>query len=332
MTKVLIIRFSSIGDIVLTTPLLRMFKSAFPECDVDFLVKAKYSEILKNNPYINRLLTLTSHNLWQLIKEIRRKKYDNIIDLQMDFRSLLISIFSGHFHRKVFNTRRFKRFLLITFRKNYYKEIKPVPLRFFESVEDLGIKDDGKGADFYFSSSEKKLVTDRLKSDNINNTNSLIILAPGAGRNTKRWPVEKYSEVAKSLIDTGYNVVTIGDKMDNDICSQIAKVSEKIKNYAGEFTLQQVGALLSMAKLLVTNDTGVMHIGTAVCQNVIAIFGPTTEILGFYPFRGNAKVIEHTLQCRPCSYHGTDTCPQKHFQCMKRISVKEVVDEIRNTL
>ncbi len=332
MKKVLIIRFSSIGDIVLTTPLLRMFKTTFPECEVDFLTKQKYKEILENNPHVNRILTLTSDNFWTLIKEINRRDYDMIIDLQIDLRSLLMSVFSGYFQRKVYNTRRFKRFLLITFRKNYYKEKKPVSLRFLETVEDLGINDDGKGADFYFSSSEKKLVTDRLKSDDINNTNSLIVLAPGAGRKTKRWPVKRYAEVGKFLIDAGYNVVVIGDKTDKNICDQIAEEFDKIKNYAGEFTLQQVGALLSMAKLLITNDTGVMHIGTAVCQNVIAIFGPTTEILGFYPFRGKATVIEHSLHCRPCSYHGTDTCPQKHFQCMKSISAEEVIVEIRNRL
>jgi len=332
MKKVLIIRFSSIGDIVLTTPLLRMFKSTFPECEIDFLVKEKYRELLENNPHVNRILTLASDKFWTLIQEIKRRDYDMVIDLQMDIRSLLMSILSGHFKRKTYNTRRFKRFILITFRKNYYKEIKSVPLRFLEAVEDLGVKDDGIGVDFYYSSSEKKTVTDRLKSDNITNINSLIVLAPGAGRKTKRWPVKRYAEVGEFLIDAGYNVVTIGDKTDKNICNQIAEKSGNIKNYAGELTLQQVGALLSMAQLLITNDTGVMHIGTAVCQNVIAIFGPTTEILGFYPFRGNAKVIEHELYCRPCSYHGTDTCPQKHFKCMKSISVKEVIDEIRNRL
>lgn len=332
MKKVLIIRFSAIGDIVLTTPLLRMFKTTFPECSLDFLVKDEYKKIIMHNPHINNVLTLKTKNFWELVKEIRTKKYDMVIDLQMSLRSWLISILSGNFDRKTYHTRRFQRFILIKFRKNFYKDIVPVPLRFLETVKNLGVKDDGKGADFYFPPAEQRNVAEMLKSDGIKDNKSLIILAPGAGRKTKQWPVENFAEIGRFLINAGYAVVTIGNHNDRELCEYILNASKEIKNYAGRLSLGQVAALLSRATLLITNDTGIMHIGTAVGSKVIAIFGPTTEVLGFYPFRGNATVVEEKLACRPCSYHGTDTCPKKHFKCMRSISLDEVKEKVSNIL
>ncbi|MFO7890570.1 MAG: lipopolysaccharide heptosyltransferase II [bacterium] len=329
MNKVLVIRLSAMGDIVLATPFLRMFKNTFPEYSVDFLIKEKYTDILRYNKNIHTILTLKVDNFWELITEIRQRKYDMVIDLQMSIRSWSISVLSGNYRRKTYGTRRFKRFMLINFNKDIYHGIKPVPLRFLEAVEDLGVRDDGRGADFPFSRHEQRKVKDRLIDDGIKNTKSLIVLAPGAGRETKKWPVEKYVELSKFFIESGYNVVTIGDKNDFWICDKIIKKSDGARNYAGELTLQHVASLLSLAQLLITNDTGVMHIGTAVCKNVIAIFGPTTEVLGFFPFRGNARVIEKNINCRPCSYHGTHTCPQKHFKCMRDISVEEVIEETK---
>ncbi len=332
MKKVLIIRFSAIGDIVLTTPFLRMVKTTFPQWRLDFLVKDKYKEILEYNPHINDILTLGSNNFRELIKEIRKKKYDLLIDLQMSIRSWLVSILSGIFRRKTYSNRRFKRFILIHFKKNLYKGIIPVPQRFLEAVKDLGVNDDGKGADFYFAPALQKKIVDMMHQDGIKNGKSFIVLAPGAGRETKRWPADNYSKVGRYLVKQGYAVVTIGDKRDKELCDQVVRNSKEIKNYAGRLSLGQVAALLSQAELLITNDTGIMHIGTAVTKNVIAIFGPTTEVLGFFPFRGNARVIEKKLNCRPCSYHGTDTCPRKHFNCMRSISVNEIIEETRNML
>lgn len=327
MKKVLVIRFSAMGDIVLTTPFLRMFKNTYPEYSVDFLMKKNYIDILKYNKNINDILTLKENNFWKLVSRIRQINYDMIIDLQMSIRSWLISTLSGNLIKKNYKTRRLKRFILINFHKNFYHDITPVPLRFLDAAKNLGVKDDGRGADFPVSQYELSNVKNRLTKDGINNTNFLIVLAPGAGRETKKWPAERYAKLCKYFIKSGYEVICIGDQKDSKSCDLITETSQKVKNYAGRLTLQQVAALLNQSKLLITNDTGVMHIGTAVCQNVIAIFGPTTEILGFFPFRGNASVIEKNINCRPCSFHGTNTCPQKHFKCMRDISVQEVLDE-----
>ena len=156
MKKILVIRFSAMGDIVQTTPFLRMFRNTFPDYSVDFLLKEQYADILKYNNNINNLLTLQSGNFWELIFKISKKKYDMVIDLQKSLRSWLISTLSGNYWRRTYKTRRFERFVLINFKKNIYQSLIPVPLRFLQAVEDLGVKDDGKGADFPFSQKELK--------------------------------------------------------------------------------------------------------------------------------------------------------------------------------
>lgn len=327
LRHILIIRFSAIGDIVLTTPVIRMIKKTFPETEIDFLVKKEYREILEANPYINEILTLASDDsLLKTAEEIKRNSYNAVVDFQMSLRSFFICFLSGNFFRKRTNLRRLRRFLLVQFKKDFYGDYKTVPLRFLESVKRWNVKDDGSGADFFITDTAHEHVSNKLKNDGIDKADRLIVLAPGAGRNTKKWPAQGYTEVGNYFAANNFKVAVIGGKGDLKTCALVTgRKSKNILNYAGEFNLQQTAALLSAADLLISNDTGVMHIASAVCRNVLAVFGPTTAHLGFKPFRCSSTVIEKEFSCRPCSFHGTYECPGKNFRCMREISSKEVI-------
>ena len=162
--------------------------------------------------------------------------------------------------------------------------------------------------------------------------NRMVVLAPGAAHATKQWPLSYYAAVGRFLYSAGFSIVLIGGEKDRIVCGELSvTLNSKPVNLAGNLTLIESAALLKLSRLLVTNDTGVMHMAGAVGTPVIAIFGPTTGDLGFFPFRSTSRVIENEqLNCRPCSFHGTSRCPRKHFRCMKEILPDRVIQSIQS--
>ncbi len=317
------------GDVLLTTSVLRMLKTRFPSARIDYLVKEAYAPLLRTNPRIGQVIPVLKgdfQEMREILRRIRGERYDLLIDWQMNFRSRFIRFFSDAGRTIVYPARRFKRFLLVHCRINRYKREMPVPLRFLESVDSLGVKDDGLGLELNVEEKDVLSVASTLYAGGSGKSQKLIVLAPGAGRATKRWPHERFAEVGDYFNRTGYTVALTGGEKDREVCSRVENsMKGKVRNMAGAFSLMQTAALIDKSLLLITNDTGVMHIAAALKKPVIAIFGPTTRHFGFFPFRTRSKVVESDLECRPCSYHGTDECPRKHFMCMLRVKSDEVI-------
>ena len=337
MERILIIRLSAIGDVLLTTLLVRVLRNRYPEAIIDFLVKEAYVSLLHESPHIDNVLPFSPRGGWRelrtIIRRIRRNRYDGIVDLQASPRTFLFRLLSGSVRRVRHRPRRGRRFLLVKFGLDTYKNISPIPLRYLESVADWDVEDDGRGLEFVVQEEDRESILSKMRDDYSPDGRKMIVLAPGAGRATKRWLPEGFSDVGGYFSKQGYTVVLTGGVQDKEICE---RVSEKIKgdviNLAGECTLGETAALLERSALLITNDTGVMHMASALGRKVVALFGPTTHHLGFFPFRVPCVVVEKLLSCRPCSYHGTASCPERHFRCMKEISSADVIDAAETLL
>jgi len=327
--KFLIIRFSAIGDIILTTPLVRTLRKRFPDAEIHFLVKKEFSVLLRNNQHLDKILEFDSkapHSLADMRRLIKSAAYDRIIDLQVNNRSLLLTLGSGCKQKIKFNHRRIKRFLLVKLKIDRYTKVTPVPLRFIIAAQPWGVLDDGQGLDFFVEPQAVYDVNQALSQFG-KLVSKILILAPGAGRATKCWREKGFADAGNHFSRLGYQVILIGGINDKKICSRVFEMlsgEDKI-NLCGQFSLPQTAALLQRAALVITNDTGIMHLSCALDTPVTAIFGPTTHQLGFFPFRARAWVVEKELACRPCSYHGTAICPEGHFKCMKELESARVI-------
>lgn len=330
MDRILIIRLSAMGDVLLTTPILRWIRNSYPDAIIDFLVKKRFSSLLLNNPNIDHVLELDTEYgliaLVQLIKKIRSSKYTKILDLQTNPRSLFVDWMSKAKEIKRYSPDRLRRYRLVHQQRHLKESFPPIPLRMLEAAKNWGVHDDGQGLDLEIDGDAKNWITKRLSQNGWSEKEPYLVIAPGAGRKTKRWLENRFADVGSHFMKKDFKIVLVGGTLDQIVCSNIsAQIGDGVFDFSGKTTLQQTAAIIDGSRLLITNDTGVMHMGTAVKKPVLAIFGPTTHHLGFFPFRALSTVIEQEIDCRPCSYHGTEECPQEHFNCMRDISVTSVI-------
>lgn len=334
--KFLIIRFSSIGDVILTTPLIRCLRAGFPDAQIDFLVKKEFAAVLSGNPHISNIITFDKAQGRKELKRIRLQlqfsRYSMIFDIQKNIRSMLIC--SGlRTGIAGYSKKLLARDLLIRFRINIYKEIKPVYLRYFEAVETLGIQYDGNGTEVFPAQLESIKVDDVLNTNNISLGTPLLVVAPGAQWENKRWTTEGFAGAADTFcIVQGATTVLIGGPGDVETCNSVQlQMKTPSLNLAGKLSLMGSAALLGKAAMVFTNDTGMMHMAQAMKAPVVAVFGPTTRELGFYPLPENSRVAETDISCRPCTQKGLHSCPKKHFSCMKNIE-PEIVAKLATEL
>jgi len=314
--KILIIRLSSIGDIVLSTPLLRCLKNKYPSAQIDFLVKKRYSEILSVNPYISNLIFF-ENNIFELVGKLKKEKYDFILDIHNNFRTFLLSLFFG---AKILRYKNYmmQRFLVTEFGLNLYKEKIPVFQRYLKTAEDLGISYDDKGLDFFIDKDAENKFEQTYK-------NQCVGICPVAVWKTKRWLKSNFVDLAKKILQKqDCDILVFGGKNDFDYCENIKiQIGPKAKNLCG-LSLMETAVALKKCKYFLTNDTGLMHIADALKIPTISIFGPTVEEFGFYPQSEKSKVISKNYFCKPCSTKGSGKCPVGDFKCMTEISVEEV--------
>ncbi len=354
--KILIIRFSSIGDLVLTTPLIRAIKNSYPNAEIDYLTLSKYASLVKYNPRIRQLYALERLNgLSESIRtalRLRRNKYDYIFDLHRSTRSLVFRLLLFGIKKYVFNKRYIKRLLLTRFGINLYIEPYSVINRYFAVAGVLNISED-KISEIWIKIGELNRHLDRLKmifgldlkveNDDPEknakiehglihkNRGKIIALMPFARWKTKEWGDSNFIELGRKLSrELGATIIILGGNQDLErariITNEIGGITIPV---AGKLTLLETAVTISMCDLLVTNDTGAMHIGGAVSVPVIALFGSTTEELGFFPLGTNTKVLQTDVKCRPCTTKGLDKCPRRHFNCMNEISVDAVYSKVK---
>src|SRR5579883_553222 len=323
--KTLVIRLSSIGDILLTTPVLRCLKHKFPDATIDFCVFREYADILQGNPFISNIIPVDrSRPITEAKEQIKSHEiYDCVIDLHNNFRSRALRKDIG---KKIFvvNKRTFRRWFLVKTKINLLRNAPDVIGRYFESIASLGVMNDEQGIDIYGAVSEQKR-TDLLGSvDLIGRKEKFIVgICPGAKHYTKRWLPGRYAELALSLIrEMNAKILLFGGKDDVEICAQICKqvsiVSpDSIIDLSGKYSLVEVAGLMQICNCVVTNDSALMHVATSQKKPLVAIFGSTVKEFGFAPTSPHSIVVENNdLYCRPCTHIGRDSCPKGHFKCM----------------
>lgn len=338
--RILLIRTSSFGDIILTTPLIRALKNSYPNAELDFFTKSQYKILLEHHPLVKVIGFEPEsglHGLMKALREIRARKYDLVIDLQVNPRSIFLRYFSSARMQRRYLKYSLERRLL-KWGINLLKKSAPVAERYFSAVEDFGLKPNGKGPEIYFSDKELIEVREILKSAGLSGM-ALIGIAPGASRFTKRWQVERFAQAGAVLArDSGAGVVILGGKADEGIAEELANQLQaqgvsKVCNVSGRLSILGSACAISFLKLLLCNDSALMHLATAVGTPVVAIFGPTTREFGFFPYSKKARVLEvKGLECRPCSLHGEESCPKGHLECMLKISPEQAVDAGRDLL
>ncbi len=316
--KILIIRLSSIGDILLASPFLRQTRKRFPKAQIDFLVKQKYSSLVSANPYIDRIIQLEPGDLVRLIRSLKSERYDYIFDLHNNVRSRIVRSQLNVKHSSHIKKNKIAQQLFVRFKINRYYQPEPIPARYLAAGRKAGIEDDKKGLEFYWEKQTDTKIDAFLRAIPKKEKKMLIAIAPGAGFYTKRWPINYFAELIKILRNKyqAYFVV-LGDQCDHDLGKKLHAGRQFVINLTGKIDLMEAGALLSHCRLAITNDSGMMHMAAAVGTPVTAIFGSSVKQFGFFPYRTMSCVVENnSLKCRPCSHIGRSDCPHGHFKCM----------------
>ena len=341
--KILVIRFSSIGDIVLTTPVIRCLKNQIDNVEIHVLTKKKSSSLYKTNPYINKVYEYDD-SLKKNIEELKLENYDYIVDLQKNKRSIRVTRALRKPHSS-FPKLNFKKFLLTTFKINLMPDIHIVD-RYFKAVEKLGVKNDYQGLDFFIS--EKNDYPLSELPENFQEGYHAFVL--GGTYKTKILPAVKIVEIIQKLKEP---VILLGGPDDveraNEILDKISKSqnlkisesqnlriseSQQLISLVGKINLEQSASIVKKAKSVLTNDTGLMHIAAAFHKNIVSVWGNTVPELGMYPYLPKEKEKCHIVECkdvkcRPCSKLGFKECPRKHFNCMMEINCDAIVEKLK---
>lgn len=316
MPKILILRFSSIGDIVLTTPVIRCLKTQLPNAEIHFATKKNFKVLVENNPYIDKFHLLdTSDN--QLIADLKKEKFDYVIDLHHNIRTLKIKLSLG-VKSFSFDKLNIQKWLLVNLKINQMPKVHIVD-RYMKTVEPLGVINDQKGLDYFIPAKDEV----DLNLLPIQFQNGFIAYAIGGQHFTKKMPTERIIEICKNQTKP---VILLGGKEDFEAGEQIKNaIGNTILNACGAYNLNQSASILGLSDLVITHDTGLMHIAAALKKRVISIWGNTVPEFGMYPYLIDYQIVENKdLSCRPCSKIGYKKCPKGHFKCMKEIDLQEL--------
>jgi ADP-heptose:LPS heptosyltransferase len=327
LTKVLIIRFSSIGDIVLTTPVIRCLKIQSPDTEIHFLTKKQHHSILSENPYISKIWQFED-NFSELIPRLKAENYDFVVDLHKNIRSGFVRSKLGK-PSASFPKLNFRKWVLVNMKINILPDVHVVD-RYFLAVRKLKIKNDGEGLDYFIPRAEEVdlsgILSERQKD--------YIAFSIGGKHITKIFPEEKIISLCKKTEKT---VFLLGGVEDKDRAERIiSHCGSNVINSCGKYTINQSASVIRQSGNVITNDTGLMHIAAAFRKPVISIWGNTVPAFGMYPylpeeFIHNSKIQEvKNLSCRPCSKLGFDLCPKSHFRCMNDQDVDAILKSLEN--
>ncbi len=317
--KFLIVRFSSIGDIVLTTPVVRNLKQQVEDAEIHYLTKKQYVGIIETNPYVDKVHVLDD-SFSELIPKLHTEHYHYLIDLHKNLRTLKVKrvLRTAAFS---FNKVNWEKWLMVNLKVNKLPDIHIVD-RYMDTIKPFIEKNDMKGLDYFIPEKDEidiATLPERFR-------NEYIAFAIGAQHATKRLPDEKIISICKKI---NQPIILLGDKNDSLVAEKaLNAVGENIYNACGKYNLNQSASIVKQAKHVITHDTGLMHIAAAFKKKIISVWGNTIPEFGMYPYLPdkNSEIIEvKGLKCRPCTKIGFKKCPEKHFKCMNDINEEQIV-------
>ena len=311
--KILVIRLSSIGDIILTTPLLRRLHTAYPVARIDYCTKQPFRSLLASNSRLSLIYTTD---------RFPTEQYDLVIDLQNNHRSrvLVRSLNGGQKFR--YRKENWKKWLMVKFKINCYSSSQSIVARYQDAIKELGVPDDLQGCELYLSSLEKTFAVPYFEGGR-----KTLALCFGAKHFTKRYPQKRYAALISLLLaQMPLRILLLGGKEDAIQASEIMNTlpvvyRPEVVNLAGSCSLMETAALLAQCDAVLSNDTGLMHMASAFSKKLFVLFGSSSSVFGFLPYQTPFELFEVAgLPCRPCSHIGRDHCPKGHFRCMNDLS------------
>lgn len=324
--KILVVRFSSIGDIVLTTPVVRSIKKQIPGAEIYYLTKTENQDLVKHNPYITKTLLLRD-SLSETIAELKNESFKEVIDLHHNLRTFRLKL-SLNAPVHPFPKLNLEKWLMVNFKWNRLPEVHVVD-RYFNAIRHLGIINDQEGLDFFFPPDFSFGPSAfGLK------TGEYIACCIGGKFSTKKMPAEKIASIVSGLKKP---VILLGGEGDMEAGDNITKrsVNPQTINACGKTSLFESAAMIRDSYKCMTHDTGMMHIAAALGKPILSVWGNTIPAFGMAPYYGKTKpksfISEVSgLACRPCSKIGFKGCPAGHFQCMENQAI-EPIQEFLNT-
>ena len=322
-TKFLIIRFSSIGDIVLTTPVIRCLKQQFDgEVEIHYLTKQAFTPLLDYNPYIDKLYGIVD-NISEIKHELIEENFDFIVDLHRNIRTLkvkrMLKVPSFSFDKI-----NWEKWLIVNFKINKLPNIHIVD-RYIDTLSNWNIVNDNKGLDFFLGENDYvENLPDEFK-------NGYIAISVGAAHATKTLTKENLRSLLHKL---NMPVILLGGKEDIEKAEFVSReITTPILIGCGKYRINQSAYLIKNARVVISHDTGLMHIAAAFNKPIVSLWGNTIPEFGMYPYMpeytGQSKIFEiDNLKCRPCSKLGYNKCPKKHFKCMEMIDLNKVADYV----
>jgi heptosyltransferase-2 len=335
--RILIIQTAFIGDVVLSTPLVRNLRKIFPDSFLSFLLIPETKNVLENNPHLNQILVYDKRKkrgmgeFIRVLREIRNGQFDLALIPHRSMRSALLARLSGIPGRIGFDKSTGSYFL--TSKVGYRAEIHEVD-RNLSLLSSLSPRLTDASPGLFPSPEDFSYVRQLLTHRDIREGDRIVGIAPGSVWATKRWLPERFAEVSQLLMDkAGAKIVFIGSGDDRDLCYGIgSSMKGKPAILAGSTSILQSAAMVSLCKAILSNDSAPVHIASAMKTPVVAIFGSTVPEFGFGPYGVKHVVLQKDVYCRPCGIHGRRKCPEKHFRCMREITTQEVFEALSSLL
>ena len=338
--QILVVRFSSLGDVVLTTPVLGALKAKFPRCRIFFLTKAQYADLVRDDPRISHLIEFYPERqhkgltgFMNLISQLRRYEFDLLIDLHANLRSFLVRRLVKSKTKLKYDKRWLFRFLMVHLKFLKTEDVHTVE-SYLEALRKIPVEVDDKNPTVFLGQDDVKFAEHFLLERNVEKDDIVVGVHPGARWKTKRWDEARFAQACRTLIDRfKCKVLLFGDSGEERLVEDIEKELPKAKALkAVGLSLGALMALIQRCACLVTNDSGPMHIASALSVPVVAIFGPTHPRLGFAPLGSRSVVLCADVDCSPCSLHGGKRCWKKSKLCMDLIQPEMAVEAVEKVL
>lgn len=335
--RILIVQTAFLGDVILTTPLIKGLRSLFPDSSICFLLIPETKRLLDNNSHLNEVITYDKRGksgvvaFLQIMGEVEKRHFELAVIPHRSWRSALLTYLAGIPERVGFDKNAGS--ILFTRKVTYRSDIHEVE-RNLSLLSRFNPPSIDSSPELFPSEDDLSFARKQLFDSGIQEGDKIVALAPGSVWATKRWLPERFAKVSRLLMDKpGIKVVLLGSEEDRALCDQITNLmKEKPLNLAGKIDVLQTAAVIALCSVVLSNDSAPVHLASAMKKPVVAIFGSTVPEFGFAPYKVPHLIVQKRLPCRPCGIHGKRKCPEKHFNCMREITAEEVFGAVMSLI